>query len=279
MTVLPQARTEAMLAEALRADFGLEPERGVTLDGLEMDGAMARAELVHADGRRETVETPVLFAADGAHSAVREALKLGFPGSTFPEAWRLVDVKLDAPVEGPLGYIDLRPHGFVFALAFAPDHWRIICNFDDPVNHLPDGRSAREIVWASEFHISHRIAEKLAVGRAALGGDAAHLHSPVGARGMNLGIEDAWVFAELLAPALKDDPDAIDAKLADYNRLRHAADKGVVERVEAMSRMVRGEGFWAVAREMAPGLLGALPPLRRLMMQTVAGLDHEVKLA
>lgn len=279
MTVLPQARTEALLAEALKAGFGLEAERGVALEGVETAGEIANARLAHPDGRSETVATPLVYAADGAHSPVRQALGVDFPGSAFPEPWRLADVTLTEPVEGRQGYVELHPRGFVFALAFAPDHWRIICNFDDPVLHAPEAKPVRETVWASQFHISHRIADRLAVGRVALGGDAAHLHSPVGARGMNLGIEDAWVFAELLAPALKGGAEDVAAKLGDYHRLRHAADKGVVDRVQAMSRMVRGEGVWAVVREVAPGLLGAVPQLRRLMAETATGLDHEVKLA
>ena len=71
----------------------------------------------------------------------------------------------------------------------------------------------------------------LALGRArhwcgagwVLAGDAAHIHSPLGARGMNLGIEDAWVFAACAADALAGRPE----RLADYGRIRREVDAGV----------------------------------------------------
>ena len=56
----------------------------------------------------------------------------------------------------------------------------------------------RECVWKSEFTINNRYVEKMSVGNIYLAGDAAHIHAPIGGRGMNLGIEDVFVFANLL---------------------------------------------------------------------------------
>jgi 2-polyprenyl-6-methoxyphenol hydroxylase-like FAD-dependent oxidoreductase len=52
-----------------------------------------------------------------------------------------------------------------------------------------------DILWQSDFTVSVRQAEAYQVGRVFLVGDAAHIHSPLGARGMNLGIEDATLLA------------------------------------------------------------------------------------
>ncbi len=278
LTVLPQARTETLLAEALAA-YGVHVERGVAFESLTQADGGVTVVLVHGDGRRETVETPILFAADGAHSPIRHALNLDFPGTAFPEPWKLADVRLQAPVEGAQVYGEFLSHGLVFCAAFAPDHWRIIATSGDPVDHLPAGSQLKELVWASDFHISHRIAEKLAVGRVLLGGDAAHLHSPVGARGMNLGIEDGYVFAHIAKDALDGLAERLSERLEDYHRLRHPVDKAVVKKIEAISRIARGEGLWSVVREAAPHLAGQIPPLRRIMQETVAGMDHPVRLS
>ena len=276
MTALPQSRTEALLTEALAA-YGVTPEREVELTGFEQVEGGVRARLRRADASEEVVETPILFGADGSHSRVREGLKLGFSGSSLPEPWKLADVKLErAPAGGADGYIELRHPGFVFALAFEPTHWRVIANRDDPMDHIPDGAPVKEVVWASEFKISHRIADKLVVGRVALGGDAAHLHSPVGARGMNLGIEDAYVFSEICKDVLQNGK---PERLEDYGRLRHEADHGVVKRVEMLTNVLRGQGAFAAARQLAPGLATAIAPLRKLMEEMVTGQDHPVRLS
>jgi hypothetical protein len=47
------------------------------------------------------------------------------------------------------------------------------------------------LVWGSRFHIHHRVADTYRAGRLLLAGDAAHVHSPAGAQGMNTGIQDA----------------------------------------------------------------------------------------
>jgi 2-polyprenyl-6-methoxyphenol hydroxylase-like FAD-dependent oxidoreductase len=63
--------------------------------------------------------------------------------------------------------------------------------------------------------VAHRINTLLALGNVYFAGDAAHIHSPVGTRGMNLGPEDAWVFARL----------ATTGQLQRYNALRLLVDR------------------------------------------------------
>ena len=273
LIALPQTRTERLLCEALAA-YGVE--RGVELTDFMQDAGAVRATLRHPDGRSETVETPILYGADGAHSRVRDVLGVDFPGSSVPETWTLVDVTLERDPEiGADGFIDLRHPGFVFALAFDPTYWRVIASHDDPMAHIPGGVGVKEVVWSSDFHVGHRCAARLSEGCVAIGGDAAHLHAPVGGRGLNLGVEDAYVFSEIAKDVLRGKPE----RMADYGRLRHEADHGVVRRVEALTNLIRGEGLWAPARGLAPGLAAGLPKLRRMMEEMVTGQDHEIKLS
>lgn len=273
MTVLPQARTEALLTAAL-AEQGVTVERGVTLLSLAQDADGVLASLEHADGRLEQSTARLLFGADGARSATRHALKLDFHGSNLPEPWLLWDVTMQTSFDDYRAHILFEPDGFIFLLRLAGDVWRVIGNTHDPLTTLRRYGTLGETVWESRFHIGHRVAERTGVGRVALGGDAAHIHSPIGARGMNLGIEDAYVYADCAADALAGDLRRLD----DYAVLRHAVHKALVRRIGAITRVVHGRPGWLrwLRDEVVPAA-GHLAFARQLMLRTVGGLDHPLK--
>ena len=84
---------------------------------------------------------------------------------------------------------------------------------------------------------------------------------------MNLGLEDAWVFAELVGPD----------RLRAYDQLRRTVDQRVVRRVELLSRLVSAEsGFTRFLRAFVFPPAVKLPLVRGLMVRTVSGLDHEL---
>ena len=268
MVILPQARSERLLAEAL-AEQGVVPERGKTLTGVTPGGQAVTA--TFADG--ETVTAPLLFAADGAHSVVRHCLGLSFPGDGWEEPWSLIDVDLDGPAADE-GWIDFRPDGVLVCLPFSGRRFRLI-GFGAPLlETLPPGWRAGQVHWTSAFHISHRMVDRMAVGRIALGGDAAHIHSPLGARGMNLGMEDAFVFAACAVDFLNGQSD----RLEDYAALRHPIDAAVVRNVRALTGFVRNTSPLAdTARRIVPPLAVRLPFLINRALRVGMGLDHPIR--
>ncbi len=66
----------------------------------------------------------------------------------------------------------------------------------------PEPTTARNLRWSSVFRISHRIVDAYGRGRVFVAGDAAHIHPPTGAQGMNTGIQDAHNLAWKLALAV-----------------------------------------------------------------------------
>ena len=103
------------------------------------------------------------------------------------------------------------------------------------------------------------------IGRVFLVGDAAHVHAPIGGRGMNLGIEDAFVFSHLLR----------EGKLDQYNDLRFPVVSHFVDRIKSVSPMLVHEK--KLARSIFP-FIG--PILNRFFKNRgilfVTGLDHEI---
>lgn len=267
MVILPQARTEALLTEAL-TKRGVTVERGLGVQAVRQDADGVTAGL--SDGSEASAA--VLFAADGAHSTVRKALGVGFPGAGWEEPWQLLDVDLEGPPPAE-GWIDLRPPGPFVCLPFSGKTFRLI-GFGPPLlDNLPEGWTAGEVRWRSDFKVSHRMAERMTVGRVCLGGDAAHIHSPLGARGMNLGIEDAFVFADCVEGFLKGEP----GRLEDYGRLRHRVDSAVVGNVRRLTTLARDTSRRAdlMRRTLLP-VVARLPFVANAALRVGMGLDHPV---
>src|SRR6202012_2213967 len=110
--------------------------------------------------------------------------------------------------------------------------WRILTNFPNPLSALPSAKIKGEPIWVSSFQVSHRIAQRLSMGNIYLAGDAAHVHSPIGGRGMNLGIEDAWTFCHLFKLG----------RIDEYHSLRKKTDESVMHKVNFLSQVLIGEG-------------------------------------
>jgi hypothetical protein len=115
---------------------------------------------------------------------VREVLGIPFEGSAFPEAWPLYDIHLNDPLYFKTAHVSLVKRGRVFLLGSRTGLWRVFADVSDPLDRLPPGTARGNTEWQSSFHISHRLAAQEALGCVVLAGDAAHIHSPVAARGM-----------------------------------------------------------------------------------------------
>jgi 2-polyprenyl-6-methoxyphenol hydroxylase-like FAD-dependent oxidoreductase len=257
---LPQSETETLLIEAL-AERGIAVEWHTRLKSVGPDGG---CELEH-EGASTTVRPATLIGADGAHSAVRKSLGIGFAGESFPGEWGLADVDLD---EWPFP-----PNRVVITLgrdqicAFIPireGFGRFISNHPDVLARLPREAKVKSVAWRSTFRISFRQVSTYQQGSAFLAGDAAHIHSPVGARGMNLGIEDACWLAWLMT----------ERRTAEYTALRWPAGRTVLEFTEQQTRQVAASGPLPnlLRRTLGPLLL-KIPAVRRRLLTRAAGLD------
>jgi 2-polyprenyl-6-methoxyphenol hydroxylase-like FAD-dependent oxidoreductase len=273
MLLLSQAASSALLAKALEAAGG-RIERDIKLTDVIL-GADEPAVTLERSGERMGVRVPWLLAADGAHSAARHALDVPFRGSGFNAAWHLADVPLNTPLPADQAHVFFLEGGaFLFLIRVvdpSPSYqtsapvWRVMGNRPSPLERLPVGEPAGAPLWESSFHVAHRVVRRFAVKGVYFAGDAAHVHSPVGARGMNLGIEDAWVFAQL----------ACAGQLRRYDALRRPIDRRVVRAVALLSRVAAAEPapLRLVRRFLFP-LATRVPFVRRRMIASVTGLDH-----
>jgi 2-polyprenyl-6-methoxyphenol hydroxylase-like FAD-dependent oxidoreductase len=224
----PQDAHERMLIAALSAR-GVTVERRTELLHLEERDASVRVTLECPDDCEEQCEVSYLAGCDGAHSAVRSGLGIGFPGGTYDELFYVADVQLTGPVANQEVHIDLGTADFlaVFPLkgegrvrligtVLAPtDAEQRNLTFDDvsPRAIQDLALTIHKVNWFSTYRVHHRVANGFRKGRAFLLGDAAHIHSPAGAQGMNTGIGDAVNLAWKLAAVLKGEatPELLDS--------------------------------------------------------------------
>jgi len=216
MLGLSQKKTEEVLEDHL-ASLGVKLERGVELTSFTHGADGVKATLAHDDGHTEDIEVPWLIGCDGAHSFVRKNLDLLFEGESFPRQLIQADIGADFPFEvdphegqmfvsehGPCGFLPLLGEGRYRLIVMEPGEGHdepTLESFQKIIDQRATGFSVRlhEPAWTAAFRFHGRLVSQYRVGRVFLAGDAAHIHSPVGAQGMNLGIQDAFNLAWKLA--------------------------------------------------------------------------------
>lgn len=207
--LLSQAEVEGALRRRL-AELGGKVEWSTRLVGVEQTPDRVTARVQLADGTEEQLAADWLVGCDGAHSAVRKLVGIGFPGRKLIERLLMVDVQADWPYD-PNGSTTWMSAGSMLSLTAMPGNvWRV---FSEPPPGLPEGLSEAEITervlgefsrrsgtsldtvgevrWASEFRLHRRLADTYRRGRVFLAGDAAHIQSPSGGQGQNTGLGDA----------------------------------------------------------------------------------------
>jgi hypothetical protein len=100
-----------------------------------------------------------------------------------------------------------------------------------------------KVNWFSTYRVHHRVASRFRVGRVFLLGDAAHVHSPVGAQGMNTGIGDAVNLAWKLAAVVHAEAPA--ALLDTYEPERIAFARRLVATTDRVFAIASKSGRFA----------------------------------
>jgi len=230
---LSQSETEAVLLDRL-AGLGVTVERQTRLQDVQDAGQYVTGTIGDADGAAHVVGARYVVGCDGAHSTVRSAAGIDFVGGRYPQTFLLADLAVEG-IEPDGVHAFIGPSGpLLFFPLKVPAPWRLITlRSPGTTAALEAGRLTTDVgpvtttelsslvaaatdeplelqdpLWATAFHVSHRHASTYRRGRLFLAGDAAHIHSPAGAQGMNTGIQDAinlgWKLAFVIRGAAPD---------------------------------------------------------------------------
>lgn len=305
---LDQSVTERLLTEHL-ATLGVTVERGVELTMFAQGSAIMQATLRHVDGRTETIRPSYMIAADGAHSTIRHRLGLSFEGNTFEQTFLLADLRAETDWPEDEFHIFASGEGLVALFPMGHGRHRLIADHpaepamapvpatpavlgEPPLNPVAPpslaeckaliARRVRErvdvsdLAWSSHFHLNSRMVDRLRVGRIFLAGDAAHVHSPAGAQGMNTGIQEAFNLGWKLARVLQGG--VSDRLLDSYHHERHPIERDVLRQTGFMTHMAEADhGPLKLLRERVMPVLAALGPLRDAARMTISELSIQYR--
>jgi 2-polyprenyl-6-methoxyphenol hydroxylase-like FAD-dependent oxidoreductase len=297
LRTLSQHDTERILTELLSKQ-GVDIDRGRALTDLNQDGEAVTASLRGDDGSTETVRCRWVIGCDGAHSAVRKATGIPFTGSTYRDEFIMADAELEwkLPHGGLYGFPS--PAGIFAAFSMPGENrYRIFGNFPPG----PDGPSAEysepsheefqamvdervpfpakvvEEYWVTRYRVHSRTVPRYRDGRVFLVGDAAHVHSPAGAQGMNTGIQDAYNLAWKLAFVERGLAD--ESLLDSYQAERHPVGVQLLKTTDRLFSVLGGQNPLArLARGRVAPLLAGQVLARRWVLRRAIGLLAQLRL-
>ncbi|MFD8530077.1 rifampin monooxygenase [Streptosporangium canum] len=261
----PQPVTERLLNERA-LELGAEIRRGHEVVGLSQDEDGVTVEL--ADGTH--LRSRYLVGCDGARSAVRKRLGVGFPGEPAKVETLLGDMEVtEDPATIAAVVAEVRKTQLRFGAIPDVDGNEGVYRIVVPADKVAEDRTTAPTLeefrqqlrtfagtdfgahsprWLSRFGDATRQAERYRVGRVLLAGDAAHIHPPTGGQGLNLGVQDAFNLGWKLAAAVNGW--APEGLLDSYHAERHPVGARVLDNTRAQITLLGTDPGATALREL-----------------------------
>ena len=284
-----QKHIERILAGWVR-ELDVPIHYATEVSGFAQDGAGVDVAL--SDGR--ALRAQYLVGCDGGRSLIRKAAGIEFPGWDPTTSALLAEVEMAEEPElgirrtalginalgrvkyeirdGTIIYADEGPVGVMLAEAN-------VGNTAEPrLSDISEGLIAvygtdygvHNLLWTSRFTDVTRQAAAYRKGRVLLAGDSAHVHSPVGGQGLNIGVQDAvnlgWKLAQVVH---RTSPENL---LDTYHAERHPVGARVLRNTMAQVALMRPDDRSEALRDTVSELLGMDEPRRRFAAM-MSGLD------
>ena len=257
LLMVKQSKTEQLLTEFLNKR-GFSIERRYELLSLNQDTTGVTSQIKNPDGKIESIKTQYLIAADGGKSLIRQQLNIPFIGKAHQKSLFIIDCKTDTKLSEDEIYISFSDKTISGFFPLANGKWRVdgiipdeltskeTLTFDDVEEHFSErirmDTKLYDSEWFSVFHSHQHHASSFQKNRCFLIGDAAHIHSPVGAQGMNTGLQDAFNLGWKLAFVLrgKAKPELLDT----YTPERLPVAKNTIRTTDNIFNLLTSDNFF-----------------------------------
>jgi 2-polyprenyl-6-methoxyphenol hydroxylase-like FAD-dependent oxidoreductase len=241
-------------------ELGCSVQWNTELVSLTQQADSVTAVLKMPDGSRRNIVAAWVAGCDGARSVVRESSGITFAGAPYEHVFFVADTELTGTMVPDELNVYLFRDGFHLLFPMrGKDHWRIAgilppdlrdkpdLKFDAVMpslqNEAGDQLSIKSCSWFSTYRIHHRSAVRFRDRRCFLLGDAAHIHSPMGAQGMNTGLQDAYNLAWKLALVVEN---RAQAELLDsYEQERIPVARALLSGTDRAFRLVVANTWFA----------------------------------
>ena len=272
-----QNRIEEILAGWVE-ELGVPIRRGVDVTGFAQDGSGVDVRL--SDGA--SLRADYLVGCDGGRSVVRKAAGIEFAGWDPSVSMLIAEVEMDGEPEAGYrtdekGVHALGPIGGGTILVVILEE-QLGLTGEPTLRDLSELLVAvrgsdyglRSASWISRFTDMTRQAAAYREGRVLLAGDAAHVHSPVGGQGLNIGVQDAVNLGWKLAQVVKGtSPESL---LDTYHAERHPIAARVLRSTMAQTALSRTDDRVIALRDTLAELVVLDEPRKRLAAMQ-SGLD------
>jgi 2-polyprenyl-6-methoxyphenol hydroxylase-like FAD-dependent oxidoreductase len=217
--------------------------RGIKGFDFKADTEKVTVNFEKSSGKKECIASDFLLACDGKNSSVRESLGIRFDGKYYKDCYVMGDFRDDTRI-GSKAIIFLSRDGVIESFPL-PDKKRRWVIKTDHFYSAPKPKDLTDLIlertghqvdfqsvsMTSGFRTQGLIAEKMAKGRIILAGDAAHVTSPIGGQGMNMGWLNAWRLTETFDQCLKNGQSPQSA-FFQYEREAKSVAKRLIKRAE-----------------------------------------------
>ncbi len=253
--MLEQSKTERLLYEYLQnhqKDVLWKTE--LETFSQSSDGIAAQVRNRHSESRK--IAAKYLVGCDGPKSLVRHQLGLAFEGSTFERIFYVADARIEWHLGHDALHIFFSKDSFVIFFPLKGERrYRVVGVFPEEFNKYQgkilyeqiEARIKEEVKlafemhgveWFSTYKVHTRHAHQFSAGKGFVAGDAAHIHTPAGAQGMNTGIQDAYNLAWKIALVLQGKAD--EGVLETYNEERLENAKRLLKTTDRLFEFAAG---------------------------------------
>lgn len=257
--ILGQDENERIMGDKLR-EMGGSVQWNTELVGLTQQADSVTALVQTANGDQRKISAAWVAGCDGARSTVRESCGITFAGAPYEHVFFVADTEMTGSMIPDEVNVYLFRDGFHLLFPMrGTDHWRLVAILPPEMRNKPDlkfeevipilHRDASENLqikscsWFSTYRIHHRGAVRFRDRRCFLLGDAAHIHSPVGAQGMNTGLQDSYNLAWKLALVVKNQAKA--ELLDSYEQERLPVAQALLNGTDRAFRLVVSDSWVA----------------------------------